>query len=434
MAERNRITERAYSAGQESKAAVLGSSNELGAFLMFGNTGTPATADGAMSLYEQSTAVSVPINMIGDAFAQIKPVLQLDEGEYTIDAEVIRFLNAPSPDFTQALFMEVLAKHYLIAAETEIVAMGGIGGPPTELQPINPRNVSIIPAADGRLGAVHIGGNTLAGSYTRKREGRRVRYLQGGMLEVKQVRGFSTKDNSLLRGQSLLVSAAQEARQHILGGQHNVSLLTKGGRPTLVLHYATDTGAMLEDFDETKREVNANVAGASNAGGIIVTQGGNLSVENLSTSNVDMDFGKLQSMAKQAVALQYHVPLPLISMDAATLDNLGIAVLQLWDDAVLPLSNRLFGALSEMLLPRFGLDPSQVRITFNPDQITALQTRRVEQLAKLKDLDTHSDNELRKLQGMEGYGPEGDVHLKPANLVPVGTNLFDDNDVVLGDE
>ncbi len=408
----------------EQKMAVLGSSDSLGAFLIFGETQSAQTASGAMSLYEQSTAVSVPINIIADHFSQIEPVLMFD-GEFTPDHDVIRRLTQPSPDYTGTLFREALGKNYLIAGETECVALGGVTRPPVELVPINPREVSVIEGEDGRSAVFAVAGNTLTGAYTRKRAGNTVRFYQGNQLECKQIRNFSTKSHSLLRGQSLLVAASNEARQHILGGKHNVSLLKKGARPSLVMHYASDTS--IDEFEESKATIEAAVSGYDNAGKVIVTEGGQLQVEQMSTSNVDMDFGKLQDMAKQAVALQYHVPLPLITTDATTLNNYQVALLALYDDAVLPLAGRIFGGLSDFLLPRYGLDPSRYRITYNPDQITALQARRLDELKVRSDLQIESDNELRELLGREPY-EGGEVMRKPANLVPVGSDLFNDDE------
>ena len=136
----------------------------------------------------------------------------------------------------------------------------------------------------------------------------------------------------------------------------------------------------------------------------------------------------MQMMAFKAVALQFHVPLPLISDQRQTLNNYAIAKLALYDDAVIPLAGRIFGGLSDFLLPRYGMDPSKVRITFNPETVSALVSRRNDELTKRKGLGVETDNELRALLGREPY-EGGDTHYKLAAQVPVGTDLFtDDNE------
>jgi hypothetical protein len=141
-----------------------------------------------------------------------------------------------------------------------------------------------------------------------------------------------------------------------------------------------------------------------------------------------MDFAILQKMAIKAVTLQYHVPLPLVTDERQTLNNYREGKLALYDDAVIPLSRRIFGGLTDTMLPRFGLDPKTARITFDPDQVTTLVSRRNDELIKRKGIGVESDNEIRAIMNREPY-EGGDVILKPANLIPAGTDEFtEDNE------
>ncbi len=409
----------------KSSTKVLGLSEELGSFLKFGVTGTAVTPTSAMNLYNKSSAVSIPINYIAEAFASINPVLK--EGTEIIrDHPVLDLLQTPSPFYTQDLFLENLGKNYLITGETELVALGNTNRPPLELQPINPKNVTVNQGQNGLAISLIVSGESLAGAYQLEHRGRIVRYLRGNLSEIKQIRNYSTRNNSLLRGQSPLVSASAEARQHIEGNNHNVSLLVNGGRVSLVFHFEEDLND--DDFLEVKQRVRDQYGGARNAGEIGVTAGSKMDIKELGTNNKDMDFANLQNMARTAVALQYKFPLPLLSTEAATFNNYKEAKAALYDDAVLPLADRIFGGLSDFLLPRYGLDPSKVRITYDIDQITALAGRRNEELKLRKELGLETDNELRTMIGRESY-EGGDVHYKPANMIPVGTDLFTDDNV-----
>lgn len=408
--------------GAETKSAtkVLGLSEELGSFLMFGRTGTAATPTSAMSLYSKSTAVSIPINYIAEAFASINPVLKKGS-EIITDHPVLQLLQSPSPFYSQDLFLETLAKNYLITGETELVAVGNIGRPPIELQPINPSNVTINEGSGGIASSMIVSGQTLAGAYNLVRRMGGVRYVRGNLAEIKQIRNYSTKDNSLLRGQSPLLSAAAEARQHIEGNNHNVSLLVNGGRVSLVFHFQEDMGP--DDFEATRERVVAQYGGAQNAGKIGITSGEKLDIKEIGTTNKDMDFANLQKMAQHAVALQYKFPLPLITTDATTFNNYKEAKAALYDDAVLLLADRLFGGLSDFLLPKYGEDPSETRITYDIDQITALSSRRNEELKLRRELNIESTNEMRSLIGREPIDG-GDAVLVPATMVPLGTDIF----------
>jgi hypothetical protein len=214
---------------REVKTRALGMTDELGKFLQFGTT-TAATPSSALNLYEQSTAVSVPINMVVDAFSVIEPVLQEGEKTFRFQHDVLDRLKQPSSHYTRELFFEMMAKNFLITGEAEVVALGRVDKPPLELQPLSPAVVTPVQGKGGLIGSFTVAGVTMTGVYRPERRGAAVRYFDGGLRELKQIRNWSSKNNSLLRGQSLLVSAAREARQHILGTEHNVSLLEKGPR------------------------------------------------------------------------------------------------------------------------------------------------------------------------------------------------------------
>jgi len=410
------------------RKAVLGTSDALGKFLIFGTRGAE-TPTSAFSLYNKSTAVSVPVNKISEPFAAIIPVLQIDGGFIT-SHPVLDRLNNPSPLYDGYSFFEALGKNYLITGETGVIALGGITRPPLELQPITPASVSPVEGPGGIASNYNISGNTLAGNYDIDRKRGRIRYFDGPLREFKHIRGFSTKNNGLLRGQSPLVSAAAEARQHILGTTHNTSILEKGGRVSVVFHFEEDLRD--DEFEELKERVRSEYGGAEQAGQIGVTAGSKLNIQEMGNTNKDMDFVKLQQAAINACALQYKCPLPLISNQAATFNNYKEAKLALFDDAVLPLADRIFAALSAFLLPRYGLDPAKVRITYDILSISTLRTRVLEEIRTRTEINIESDNELRTFLGREPYDG-GDNILKPANLIPVGSDLLIDEPEIMRD-
>jgi HK97 family phage portal protein len=413
--------EQAAASPPPERKAVLGTSESLGSFLNFGKN-RAETPTAAIQLYEKSSAVSIPINKISEPFASIVPVLQFREKIIT-DHEVLDLLQYPSPNYDGYTFIENLGKYVLIAGEAGLVALGGITRPPLELQPITPASVSPSEGKGGIASNFIISGTTLAGEYRLSSKRGETRYFNGNLREFKQIRTFSTKNNGLLRGQSPLISAAAEARQHILGNNHNTSLLEKGGRLSLVFHFADDM--QLDDFNEAKRRVVEQYGGAQNAGQIAVTAGEKLDIHEFGVNNKDMDYVKMQRMAMDSVALQYNCPLPLISNQSATFNNYGTAQVALYDNAVLPLADRVYAALSAFLLPRYGIDPKEARITYDILSIPVLRTRVLEEIKTRKDINIESDNELRPLMARDPY-KGGDVVLKPANLIPAGSDFLID--------
>jgi len=410
---------------RELKSYVLGTSEALGEFLMFGSSNA-ATPTASLSLYEQSTAVSIPINMIADSFSVLEPILVVDD-KIIRQHPVVQLLKSPSPYYSGELFLEMLAKEYLITGETAFVALGQIRRPPLELQPISVKNITIPEGPGGLPGEIQVSGNTLNGVYTPTIRNRTLHYYNGSLRELIRMRNYSTRNNSLLRGQSPLLAASKEVRQHILGGTHNVSILEKGGRVSLIFHFDADMDD--EDFEEAKARVREQYGGAGAAGEIGVTAGGALDIKSVGVNNRDMDFAVLQKMAVKAVTLQYHVPLPLVTDERQTLNNYREGKVALYDDAVIPLSKRIFGALSDTLLPRYGIETTNAKLTFDPDQVSALVARRNEELNKRKNIGVESDNEIRALMGREPYNG-GDVILKPSSMIPAGTDVYlEDNEI-----
>jgi len=418
-----------FATEKKSSGVVTKFPEQLEQFIKFGIQGA-SSPGAALRFYDQSTAVSIPVNIIAESFASIVPILEVD-GEIITSHSVIELLKSPSPFFDKSLFFETIAKHYLITGENEIVALGNVDRPPIELQPISPANVSPVEGNGGLAQSFTVSGTTLTGQYNLELKKGRARYLGGKLRELKQTRNFSTRDNSLLRGTSPLKAAADEVTQDILGNRHNVSILEQGGRVSLIFHFKQNFNG--DDFEEIKQRVRAQYSGAQNAGKIGVTSGDNLDIKEIGTSNKDMDFMELKKMARQAVALQYKLPIVLITTDAATFNNYSTAKLALYDDAVLPLADRLFGSLSEFLLPRYGLDPATARITYDKSKITALQSRTLDEVSKRKTIGVESWNELRELMG-RGSFIGGDEILAPANLIPLGIDEIDENQITTLDD
>ena len=95
---------------KSSGRPVLGTSDALGAFLQFGQGGGDgSTASSAIRIYEQITAVSIPINMVADAFSDLKPILMRRDGERiepaVLEAFLDAYLDGVVPDYQMSAFL-----------------------------------------------------------------------------------------------------------------------------------------------------------------------------------------------------------------------------------------------------------------------------------------------------------------------------------------
>ncbi len=416
----------------EAKSLHLDLPSEISDFIKLGITS--ATASGpkqAFDLYESSTAVSVPVHYIAGAGSVVDPVIRLQDGTIIREHPVLDLLAHPSADFTAELFMDNMLRNRLVTGECYVVALGSLTGPPAELIPISPKSVNPLMGSNGFVSNFTIGSNILPGVYTRSKEAIGIRFTRDKTAELKQIRNFSTSDGSLMNGQSPLLSASSEIRQHVLGVHHNTRLLEQGGRLSLLVSFSEDMG--VDDFEEAKRAIRREFGGAGNAGKIAVTTGGAMDMKEMGMTNRDMDWGTLQDHAKMAVASSFRFPLVLIFIEASSFNNIATAKVMMWDDAVLPLLNDVYGGLSDFLFPRYPDLPPNAKLGVDESEIPALVDRKLDQMIKRRAINAETDNEIRRLMGREEIGKIGDTIRDGAGKVPLGEDFLSGKEPIMDD-
>lgn len=381
----------------------------------------------AMQFYRTSSSVAIAVDMIADEIEHLQPVLQMEDGKYVNDHELLRMLKSPNGFDNWSGFIGASARHYLLTRECMYYAAGGVSRPPLEMFAVKPQTVSTVENATDRYPqSFLITEGRPHGNYVRTERARKINYYDGGLREVFRVHGFSSRTDET-RADSPLEAVALEARQQIQGRVHNLALLSNGGRLSLIVQFKDSIG---EDELLARRDVlNRVLGGAGNAGRIATVSSSDMEIHEAGTTNKDMDYAELDSVAREALFLRYKIPLPLVSNDAATDNNMEHAVYHLYDRAVLPLADVLLDGLGRFLLPRYGLDPARVSLTFNPESIDALVDRRVKMLLDRQKLGVETINELRaqlpNREPLEG----GDTLYQASTLVPVGTDLFTDDNI-----
>ena len=398
--------------------SVIGA-DDFKQFLIYGAMDHSGTAAGAFELYETSTAVSIPINKIAEKFATLTPILIIG-GKKVTEHPFLDLLRMPCPDFSQELLFQNLGVNYLVTGEAFFISLGSMGRPPKEIYPMNPKQVQH-DYDNGFVQRFNIEGDHFTGNYIRTDH---AFWSVEGLRKLDQIRNYSPRDNSMYRGRSKLVAASDTARQQVLGTKHNLSILEKGGKLSLLFHFDNDLDD--DEFQIVKARCESQFGGAEKAGATMVTAGGGLTVEQLSQNNVDMDWNNAQKMSSNTLALTYDYPLPLLSLDASTMSNYQSALEALYDDAVIPLSKVIYGALLRSVGQRFKLS-NDTKLEFDEEKVPALMRRRIEQIANRKKLDVETDNEIRNMIGREDYAG-GDIVYKPSTMVPVGDDLLTDDD------
>ncbi len=399
---------------------------ESGSFVEYLLGGSTLSARTAMDFYAQSSAVAIAIDKIASEIEQIRPVLELENGDLTDNHPVLDMINNPNGFETRDEFIGQVARHYLLTHDSIVYAEGSLGRPPVSIWSVSPREVSIQESrVDGYPSHYMISNGIARGNYLRDKRPDNWIFADGNLRQVYQIRGFSSKTSNTF-SDSPLEAVALEVRQQLHGRYHNLRLLQNGARLSLIAIFKDELDNA--QIEVRRQALNEHLGGAENAGKIAVVNSEDMVLKEVGTNNKDMDYINLDKVAVETIARRYNIPMPLISNDASTFNNLEKSVYQFYDMSVLPVFGKCYSGLSDMLLPRYGLDPAKNRITYNANDIDALRMRRIEELSKLMADRTISTNEYREeisLDPVDG----GDDILAPAALIPIATSGFSLDDV-----
>lgn len=372
----------------------------------------------AMKFYRQSSSVATAVDIIAQEVERISPVVELPDGTLTDDHDILKFLGNPNDwNETLSFFMGSLSRALSLTGDNYVYASGIITNPPLEIYAIKPQNVNTEAGnIDQRPTAYTIYNGDGRGSYSRRRDKTGFRFYDGNLKELWHTQGYSSTFSNL-SGDSNLTAIALDIYSQIKGRIHNTKLLDNGARPSLLVAFK-DT--MTQDQHNERRQlINEQLAGSDNAGKIGVISSSDMDMKELGITNKDMDYKELERISEHAVYKRYRIPLPLISTDALTDNNMAHAVYQLYDFAVLPQVENIFSSLTMFLMPRYGLNPEEYKITYNPDDIEALKQRRIDILKKRKDLNIETTNELREGLPNRDDIDGGDSILVSSTMIPI---------------
>jgi HK97 family phage portal protein len=381
------------------------------------------TAWQSLRYYEQVAPIAIAVDKVVDEFKSIKPVIydSVDQ-DYITEHPFLAFLQAPNATTSMQDFFKNYGTYYKVVGEAYLMGTGNPNRPPLELSVIPPQFVSIdMNMNDGMPESYSVNDGASAITFTRKEVDGRARYYNNDDRELWHVKDFNPNaSNTNFNGASVLNSIYYEIEQYLSGSEHNLALLKNGGRLTGAL--SADEVLGDDAYQRLKQEVNETIVGARNAGRVPFFDGGIKWIE-YGKSNKDMDFATLMQTKTEIIFMRLNIPLPIVTVSASTLNNLGVAQVSLYDNAVLPLTSKLFEELTLFLGPRFGLSENE-SLSVDLSTIPALQTRRLDNLTQQNKLYILSDNEQRAMLNREERDG-GDSIYKPANLIADGEDSND---------
>jgi len=314
-------------------------------------------------------------------------------GRQRLDAHpVLDLLQRPNPVQGGAELFEALFAFFLIAGNAYLEAVGPKGHAPLELWSLRPDRMRIVPGAQG-----------VPAAYRYSAGGSQVEYRADaltGQADVMHLKAFHPLDDWY--GMSTLEAAAFSIDQHNEAALWNASLLQSSGRPSGALVYKPSHPEALDTLTETQRdalkeEIEQYFSGSRNAGRPLVLEGG-LDWRDMSLSPKDMDWLAGKDVSAREIALAFNVPPQLVGIEGSlTFANFEQARLSLFDDAVLPLLDRMKDALNNWLCPRFGGD---LTLEYDTDGIEALAPRRAATWSRITAADFMTLNEKRRALGL----------------------------------
>lgn len=375
--------------------------------------------------YIETCPLYTALDLIGDNISTITPVLyDTKTKEYITDHPLLDLLSKPNPFISSKLFLKDIVSSYILTGNAYIDAVGPINRDPLRLINFASESVNIEAAKDGFAGKyTYNSGNSNSLEFTRDEKNKFVTKAQDN--EILQIRTYNPLYNSSnLKGLSKVSACQLELSQYLQASIHNNALLSNGARPSGLL---TNNGESLNDEQqlEIMEYLQSTKTGPTNAGKIMAIFGANVEWKQMSESIKDMDFVELKKQTTIAVYNALKIPLPMVSPDHMSLANMDTAKLSFYDNCVLPLASEIFSSIGNFLLPRYGKSSSNLKLTYDESAIGALRPRRIDNATRLSLTGILTTNELRSELGKEAAEGEGvDELYQPMNLVPVGTDIF----------
>jgi HK97 family phage portal protein len=282
--------------------------------------------------------------------------------------------------------LDAAASHLLLHGNAYLQVLLDAEGAPAELFALRPERVSVEAGAGGWPAAyVYKAGE--AKTRLPARDGL-------GRPALVHVRAMHPLDDYY--GLGSLGAAAGAVAIHNAATKWNKALLDNAARPSGALVCGEEEVLSEEQYRRLKAELEAEFSGAANAGRPMLLEGG-MKWEAMSLSPAEMDFVGLKAAAAREIALAFGVPPMLLGLPGdATYANYREANRALWRLTVLPLADRILGAVAAAL----GAWWPGLRLRLDIDQVTALAEDRERLWAQVTAADFLTRGEKRAMLGI----------------------------------
>ena len=368
--------------------------------------------------YERCSIVFRCIREIATGVAAI-PLL-LKQGDREIESHpILDLLKRPNDRQGGASFFDALIASHLIAGNSYIEAVRTDGMPPQELWILRPDRVHVIA---GQMG--------MPQGYEYRANGRTVRYeadpLTGRSDSIMHFLDPHPTDDWY--GLPPILAAATAVDQWNAYGDYNVALMQNQCRPSGALVFRPILDRMTNTMqsppqslvNSARDDLMDRHSGTKNAGKPMVLSG-DVSWLALGLSPADMDYIEGKLATARDICTAFGVPFVLIVTGDSTYNNRADARLELWEQTILPLADRLVDKLNSWLVPQYDAG-SDLRLEMDLDEIPALELRRYAKWDRA--ITAFEKGVLTREEAREamGYAPKVDgVFVSDATMAASGT-------------
>lgn len=317
------------------------------------------TAQNQAKLYQQSPWVYIAISRIAEAAALVPLQVQRLEGEKRIEVErhpLERLLDAPNPYMSRfELFEQTVGTLELSGNAYWFLAGDGLGGPPTQIWPLRPDRVTIVPDAE----------NYVKG-YVYEVDGLRIPLEPVEVVHFKRWHpsndyyGLSALDAARLSIQS---DQAMARWNHNSFGQDN-------GVPAGIVK--VEESVSDADFERIKREWRQSYGGPQRRTAFL--RGSGISWQDIGLSHSELDFLRGREAHRNEILNIFGIPVGLLS-ENATEANAKVAERTFIERTLYPKLVRLEQKITQSLLAFWE---GEYVATFEDIRPTDVQTRLAE--------------------------------------------------------
>lgn len=381
------------------------------------------SASEAYQAYNNNPSLPDAVDMIANKFSTIIPIIENNKGEITTEHPALTFLKRPNILENYSEFAESMATNFLLNNNSYLEILGFFKSKPQEIWNVKNSAVQITESPNQALYNILTSGffDFLKGNFLLNFENDGRILDQTNLRELYHLRGFYLS-SSTLKAVSKIQSIHRDLGIVDQSTLRNLSLLRKGFSSNTLINVDTEDN---EAFEQLKKDVRLKYSGAGNSGETLISKGKDIDVKSFDQTNKEMEGLKTKQESKNNIYRRYDIPRPIVESNAQTYNNYQTALYALYDNAVLPLGNRIYSAYTKIFKDRKMLSENE-HITYDISSIPALQLRTTEELKALKDARLTTD-ELRGVVGREALQSGGDTVLVPSTLIPIGSDAYTDD-------